>query len=91
MAGELAERWNGAAAATQIDAVAIAATTTNFLFKQDLRMVRRSILPRRSPRVSYRVTVRAPNPILSDKRNEGMLFVLLVPFDNPFRSWMPKV
>jgi hypothetical protein len=42
----------GAAAATQTNAMAIVATKAIFLFKQKLRMVRRSILSRRTNPVS---------------------------------------
>ncbi len=42
-------------------------------------------------RVGYRVIVCEPKPMRSATRNEGMLFVLLVPFARPFRSCMAKV
>ena len=87
MAGAPPERWNGAAAATQIDAVAIPATRTNF-FRRNPRMVRLSILRRRSQRVSYRRAVREPNPIRSVTLRERMLLVLLTPFESPLRSWI---
>ena len=91
IAGARPELWNGPAAATQVDATAIAPIRISFRFTPYLRMVRRSILSLCSHSVSYRVTERRPKPILSDTRSEGMLFVLLTPFELPFPSWIAKV
>jgi hypothetical protein len=49
-------------------------------------MVRESMLSRRRDPVSYRRTVRPPNPIRSVTLRERMLLVLLTPFESPLRS-----
>jgi hypothetical protein len=91
MAGARNELWDGAAAATQVDATAIAPSRTSFRFTPYLRILRLSILPPSNNAASYRITERRPNPIRSDTRSEGMLFVLLTPFEFPFPSWIANV
>ena len=84
------EPWNGAAAATQIETVVIAPMRASFLFRRTLLWT--TIYSKRVVLIaSYRRTVRVPNPILNDKRSEGMLLVLLAPFGRSFRSWRPIV